>query len=135
MKNIRLIVNEEDNLKRLDIFISSLDSMHFTRSKIQKLIKQGNIYLVNKGNKEVLKSSYKVKTGDEIVIEENEEEEIKAKPQDIPIDIIYEDNDIIIINKKQGMVVHPGNGNIENTLVNAVLAYSKNKLSRNWRKY
>ncbi len=131
MKTISLTVNEKDNLKRLDIFISSLDSIDFTRSKIQKLIKQGNVCLINGKEREILKNSYKVKTGDIILIEDQPEEEIKAKPQDIPLDIVYEDDDIIIINKKQGMVVHPGNGNYENTLVNAILAYTKNKLSRN----
>ena len=71
---------------------------------------------------------------DKISIFEEEKIETDLKPQNIPIDIVYEDNDIIIVNKEKGMVMHPGNGNPDGTLVNAIMAYSKDSLSRNrWK--
>ena len=85
-------------------------------------------------NESKVKTSYKAKTDDEISIYEEEKKETDLKPQNIPIDIVYEDDDIIIVNKEKGMVVHPGNGNPDGTLVNAIMAYSKDSLSRNrWK--
>ena len=89
------------------------------------VIEEGKI-LVNKKQE---KPSYKVLEGDIIEIEKEEPKEIDLKPQEIPIDIIYEDKDILIINKAKGMVVHPGNGNPDGTLVNAVMAKCKDSLS------
>ena len=80
-------------------------------------------------NNNIVKTSYKVKVNDKILISEEEKIETNLKAQNIPIDIIYEDNDIIIVNKEKGMVVHPGNGNPDGTLVNAIMAYSKDSLS------
>lgn len=110
--------------KRLDAYVSS-QSEELTRTAAQRLIEQGNI-LVN-GKKQ--KVSYKVSTGDIITIEEVEAQEIELKAQDIPIEIIYEDNDIIVVNKPKGMVVHPANGNPDGTLVNAIMAICKDSLS------
>jgi len=85
-------------------------------------------------NDEKIKTSYKTKLNDNILIEEEQMEETDLKPQNIPLNIVYEDDDIIIINKEKGMVVHPGNGNPDGTLVNAVMAYCKGDLSRNrWK--
>ena len=92
---------------------------------MQRLIEEGKI-LVNEKQE---KPSYKVNEGDIIKIEKEEPQEIDLKPQEIPIDIIYEDKDILIINKAKGMVVHPGNGNPDGTLVNAVMAKCKDSLS------
>ena len=75
------------------------------------------------------KPSYKPEVGDIITIEIPEPEEVELKPQDIPIDVIYEDKDIIVVNKPKGMVVHPANGNPDGTLVNAILAKCKDSLS------
>lgn len=75
------------------------------------------------------KSSTKVKQGDIVEIEEVEAKEIELKPQDIPLDIIYEDNDIIVVNKQKGLVVHPANGNPDGTLVNAIMNICKDSLS------
>ena len=75
------------------------------------------------------KSSVKVKQGDTVEIEEIEAKEIELKPQDIPLDIIYEDNDIIVVNKQKGLVVHPANGNPDGTLVNAIMSICKDSLS------
>ena len=109
--------------KRIDAYISEKEEI--TRTTAQRLIEAGNI-LVN-GKKQ--KSSYKVSIGDIITIEEVEAKLIELKAQDIPIEIIYEDNDIIVVNKPKGMVVHPGNGNSEGTLVNAIMAICKDSLS------
>ena len=116
------IVNE--NGKRLDSYIASIDE-NITRTSAQRLIEKGNV-LIN-GNRQ--KVSYKVSEGDLITIEEVQAQEIELKAQDIPIEIIYEDNDIIVVNKPKGMVVHPANGNPDGTLVNAIMAICKESLS------
>lgn len=118
----KYIVNESG--KRLDAYISSQDE-EITRTSAQRLIEQGNI-LVN-GNKQ--KVSYKVSNGDIITIEDVKPQEIELKAQEIPIEIIYEDLDIIVVNKPKGMVVHPANGNPDGTLVNAIMAICKESLS------
>ena len=123
MKNY--IVNEEENGKRLDVYIASKDE-ETTRSSAQRQIEQGNV-VVN--GKKITKVSYKVSEGDKIELEEQEPVEIELKAQDIPIDIVYEDKDIIVVNKPKGMVVHPANGNPEGTLVNAIMAICKDSLS------
>lgn len=116
------IVNEAG--KRLDAYVSSQNE-EITRTSAQRLIEQGNI-LVN-GKKQ--KVSYKVSVGDIITIEEVQAQPIELKAQEIPIEIIYEDNDIIVVNKPKGMVVHPANGNPDGTLVNAIMAICKDSLS------
>ena len=114
---------EEENI-RLDKIIANIDNS-ISRTSVQRLIEEGKI-LVNEKQE---KPSYKVNEGDIIKIEKEEPQEIDLKPQEIPIDIIYEDKDILIINKAKGMVVHPGNGNPDGTLVNAVMAKCKDSLS------
>lgn len=113
----------EQNI-RLDKIIANIDNS-ISRTSVQRLIEEGKI-LVNEKQE---KPSYKVNEGDIIKIEKEEPQEIDLKPQEIPIDIIYEDKDILIINKAKGMVVHPGNGNPDGTLVNAVMAKCKDSLS------
>ncbi len=120
MEKLKFTVTEENNKTRLDAFVSSLN-IHISRSFAQKLIKENKV-LVNGNN---AKESYKVKPQDEIIIIMDTPKETKLKPENIPLDIIYEDKDIIVVNKPKGMVVHPGNGNKDGTLVNAVLAYAK----------
>lgn len=117
------IRQDEQNI-RLDKIIASIDNS-ISRTSVQRLIEEGKI-LVNEKQE---KPSYKVNEGDIIKIEKEELQEIDLKPQEIPIDIIYEDKDILIINKAKGMVVHPGNGNPDGTLVNAVMAKCKDSLS------
>ena len=110
---------------RLDKYIADKKNK-LSRAIIQKMIAEEKI-LVN-GKK--AKNSYKVNTGDIIKIEESApKEDFKLKPQKMDLDIIYEDNDIIIVNKEKGMVVHPGNGNPDGTLANAVLERCKESLS------
>ena len=114
---------KEDGI-RLDKAIAELDS-DISRMTVQKLIEDDKI-LVN-GKKE--KASYKVKINDKIIIEFEKPKESKLKAEEIPLNVIYEDNDIIIINKEKGMVVHPGNGNPDGTLANALMARCKASLS------
>ena len=114
----------EESGKRLDAYITSIDS-EITRTAAQRLIEQGNILV----NGEKKKTAYKVSNGDIITIEKEEPKEIELKAQNIPIDIVYEDDDIIVVNKPKGMVVHPANGNPDGTLVNAIMAICKDSLS------
>ena len=117
----RLVIEEEIN-ERIDSYLSK--NTDFSRSKIVKMLKDKAI-LVN--DKEV-KNSYTLKVGDIITIGEYKEEEMSIEPEDIPLDIVYEDEDVIVVNKPNGMVVHPAIGNNHGTLVNALLYHSK-KLS------
>jgi len=122
---IKFLVNENSNGKRLDIFLTENIS-HLTRSFLKKLIEKKQVKL----NKKILTSpSTKVKVKDQISINIIENDEQNIKPKKIELDIVYEDNDILVINKPKGMVVHPGAGNYENTLVNALLFKYKKKLS------
>lgn len=108
----------ENNIRLDNYLIDKLDS---SRSKIQKLIKNNSI-LVNGKN---TKSSYLVKTGDIITITDVKEESSNIEPEDIKLDIVYEDEYLLVVNKPSGMVVHPGCGNRNHTLVNALMHHSK----------
>ncbi len=113
-----VIIDEKDNLKRLDIFLT--EYTHESRNFILKNIKSGNILV----NNEKVKGGYIIKTNDVIKIGSLKvDTEIKA--ENIPLDILYEDDDILVVNKKSGMVVHPGNGNYSHTLVNALMGYTE----------
>ena len=114
---------KEDGI-RLDKAIAQLDP-DISRMTVQKLIDDDKI-LVNEKKE---KASYKVKINDKILIEFDKPKESKLKAEEIPLNVIYEDNDIIIINKEKGMVVHPGNGNPDGTLANAIMARCKDSLS------
>ena len=113
------IVVEENKQERLDSFLAQ--NTEFSRSKITKLIKEGQI-LVN-GSK--VKAGYALRENDEIVID-YVEEEMKAEPENLNLDIVYEDEDVIVVNKPNGMVVHPAIGNPNGTLVNGLMYHSKN---------
>ncbi len=119
MEEIRLVYTDTDFL-RIDKFLAS-ELTDFTRSQLQMMI-EDSLVLVN-GN--VIKSNYKLKINDEIIIYIKEPELTDIEPQDIPLDIVYEDQDIIVINKPSGMVVHPALGNYSGTLVNALLYHCK----------
>ena len=122
---IKFSIDEKNNGKRLDIFLAE-NINHLTRSFIKKLIKNDQVKL----NKKILNSaSAKVKYKDQVIINIIERDAQNIRPNKIKLNIIYEDNDILVINKPKGMVVHPGAGNYENTLVNALLFKYKKKLS------
>ena len=97
----------------------------FSRSHIAKLIEDEHVLV----NSSVCKASLKLKENDEIIVEEVESKPLEIAKEDIPLDIVYEDEDILIINKPQGMVVHPANGHYEHTLVNAILHHCEDSLS------
>jgi len=118
----KIIVESEDK-KRIDAFVA--ENTEYSRVAVQRLIDEQKILV----NGKPTKSSYKVQKGDEIKIEKVVAKEISLEAQEIPIDVLYEDNDIIVINKPKGMVVHPANGNPDGTLVNAVMAICKDSLS------
>lgn len=117
------IKKDEENI-RIDKIVGHIKK-DLSRTTIQRMLEQGDV-LVN-GRK--VKSSYKVLEGDKLTINKEEPKEIDLKPQEIPLNIIYEDDDILIINKEKGMVVHPGSGNPDGTLVNAVMSKCKGSLS------
>jgi len=121
-----IVVTSENKGVRLDKFLSNLFPS-LTRVFIQKLIEEEKV-LVNDLKQ---RASYKVNENDVIVMLESEVKELDILPQDIPLDIVYEDKDVIVINKKQGMVVHPASGVYENTLVNALLYHCKDLSSIN----
>lgn len=118
------IVKAEEAGKRIDAYLSSRNE-DISRVAIQRLIEEEKILV----NDKKTKASYKVQENDKITQEEEKPQEINLKAQDIPIEIIYEDDDIIVVNKPKGLVVHPANGNPDGTLVNAIMAICKDSLS------
>ena len=118
------IVSKEDENKRIDLYLANINN-DLSRVAVQRLINEEKI----KVNDKKIKSSYKVQEKDKITIEQDEPKEISLKAQKIPIEVIYEDSDIIVVNKPKGMVVHPANGNPDGTLVNAIMAICKESLS------
>ena len=120
----KFIVSVEDEGKRIDAYLASRNE-ELSRVAIQRLIDDEKILV----NKKKTKASYKVQDGDLITLEEEQPKEVSLKAQEIPIEIIYEDKDIIVVNKPKGMVVHPANGNPDGTLVNAIMAICKDSLS------
>lgn len=116
----RIVITENEAGQRADVGLAVL--LEVTRSNMQKLLEEGRAV---RGTK-VLKSNYKLKAGDEIVITLPEPQPLDVQPENIPLDIIYEDEDVVVVNKPRGMVVHPAAGNYSGTLVNALLYHCKN---------
>lgn len=114
----------KDSGVRVDRYLSE-QNKDLSRAMIQKLVDNGNITV----NEKSIKSSYKINVGDVIKVVVEEPKETTIKPENLPLNVVYEDNDIIVVNKEKGMVVHPGNGNLDGTLVNAVLERCKGSLS------
>ena len=110
--------------ERIDKTLSDLCS-DFTRSHIQHIIDDGEV----KVNGKPVSKSFRVSIGDEISFSMPELKTIEAKPENIPLDIIYEDDDLLVVNKPRGMVVHPAEGNYDGTLVNALLYHCGSSLS------
>lgn len=118
------LVKKEEAGNRIDSYVSQKKE-ELSRVAVQRLIENEKLFV----NGKKTKPSYKVQENDKITVEEEKPKEIRLKAQDIPIEIIYEDSDIIVVNKPKGMVVHPAVGNLEGTLVNAIMAICKDSLS------
>ena len=116
-------VFDGEELLRLDVFVSSVADV--SRSRAATLIEEKNVIV----NDKAVSKNYKLHMGDMVEITVPEPLEYVAKPEDIPLDIIYEDEDLLVVNKPKGMVVHPAAGNFEGTLVNALMFHCKDSLS------
>ena len=121
---IKEFQSEENAGERIDKFLTE-KVPELSRSYIQKLIKEKNV----KVNSTVIKSNYKVAKGDQIQITIPDLTEPDILPENIPLDILYEDDDIMVVNKPKGMVVHPAAGHYTVTLVNAIMYHCKDRLS------
>lgn len=110
--------------ERIDKFLSGLVESS-SRTAVQKLIESGKVTV----NGNTVAKNYKLSSGDEIVMAENELKPLDAEPENIPLDIVYEDGDLLVVNKPRGMVVHPAPGNYSGTLVNALLYHCRDSLS------
>lgn len=119
-----IYIDENDENKRLDSYLSEI-TPDFSRSKIQNFIKSGNVKI----NNTIKKPSYILKENDKIDFEIPEEKKFEIKPQDIPIEIVYEDENMLVVNKPSGMLTHPTTIERENTLVNTLLYKFNNNLS------
>jgi len=123
MEVITSVVTDKDTGIRVDIYVAK--ALDISRSYAGNLIKNGKVSMRDR----ILKANYRVAAGDEIVIEKDEAEDLTVEAENIPLDIVYEDKDIIIVNKARGMVVHPAAGNPNGTLVNALLWHCGGELS------
>ncbi len=124
-KNINFIVKETENNLRVDVLINKRDEL-ISRTRIKNLILKEKLKL----NNEIITSpSKKVLTGDELSLQIPEPKEASLKPYNFKLEIIHEDDDLLVINKPAGIIMHPGAGNYDKTLVNALVNYNKNSLS------
>lgn len=124
MELFRFQITEEQEEERIDKCIAALiDSL--SRSFIQKMIRDGKVSV----NGQAVKANYRVKTDDDVSFELPQAQEPDIEPEDIPLDILYEDDDVLVVNKPKGMVVHPAAGHYCGTLVNAVMFHCRGKLS------
>ena len=124
-KNINLIVESHENNLRFDVFINKREQS-ISRTRIKNLILKEQLTLNNK----IIKSpSKKVFRGDKVYLEVPEPKEASLKPYNFKLDIVFEDKDLLIINKPAGIIIHPGAGNYDNTIVNALMHYDNSALS------
>ena len=124
-KNINFIVEESENNLRVDVLINKREEL-ISRTRIKNLILKNKLKL----NDKIIKSpSKKVVTGDKLSLNIPEPEEASLKPYEFKLDIIYEDEDLLVINKPAGIIMHPGAGNYDKTIVNALMNYDKDSLS------
>lgn len=119
--NEKTLIVDNDKEIRIDQYLSSIEELELTRAKIQKMISCGFILV----NDKKIKNSYKVSNNDKVLIKEYHED-TSIKKEKMPLDIVYEDDDVIVVNKKSGVVVHPSIGNTSGTLVNGLMYYGKN---------
>ncbi len=126
MKNIiNLIVNDSNKNQRVDVFISKCENS-FSRTRIKNLIIKKKLKINDIVSEDPAK---KVVVGDKIELDIPEAEKASLKPYDYKLDIVFEDNDLLIINKSAGISIHPGAGNYDNTIVNALMNYCGTNLS------
>ena len=124
MDTFEITVEESDIDKRIDLFLAgNLES--FSRSYIQDLIKKGKATISGKP----VKANYRLREGDSVVLSIPKPKPLEILPENIPLNILYEDDDVILVNKPKGMVVHPAAGHYSDTLVNALLYHCKDNLS------
>ena len=123
MEEKKLIVTEQEQGKRLDVYLTT--ALDISRSYAQQLIQRKEVTV----NGKEAKANRRLNEGDQVQAVIELQEEYKVVPQDIPLDIVYEDKDIIVVNKARGMVVHPAAGNPDGTLVNALLYHCQGELS------
>jgi 23S rRNA pseudouridine1911/1915/1917 synthase len=124
-KNINFIVEENENNLRVDVLINKREQL-ISRTRIKNLIIKEKLKL----NEKIIKSpSKKVLTGDKISLNIPKPEEASLRPYEFKLEIIYEDEDLLVINKPAGIIMHPGAGNYDKTIVNALMHYDKNCLS------
>ncbi len=124
MEYIETIINAEESGERIDALLAR-NLPDFSRSQLQKLLEQGAVTIKGKA----LKKNYRCNAGDEISIVLPELQDVPLVPQDIPLDVVFEDRDVIVVNKPRGLVVHPAPGHPDGTLVNALLAHCGDSLS------
>lgn len=124
MNNFQIIVNSEQENTRVDKLVTECCDQ-LTRSAVQKLIENKSVFV----NGNAVSKNYKVRANDEICFEIPEPVILEAVPQNIPVEIVYEDDDLLVVNKPKGMVVHPAVGNPDGTLVNALMYHCDGKLS------
>ena len=124
MNETNLTVSSEDTGMRIDSFISSCCN-ELTRSAVQRLLEEGNVTV----NGKPAQKNYKLRNGDTIDVIVPDPVQLSAEPENIPLDIAYEDDDLLVVNKPKGMVVHPAAGNTSGTLVNALLYHCGDSLS------
>ena len=124
MKSLKLYVSNETAGQRIDKWLSE-NIEDLSRSSVQKLLKENNILI----NSHAVSKNYKLRADDIIDINIPEPELLDVTPQNIPVDIVYEDDDLLVVNKPKGMVVHPAAGNPDGTLVNALLYHCEGRLS------
>ncbi len=120
MEAKRYRVEKEEELTRIDKFLNEKEC-DMSRSRIQQLISEQHVFV----NDKLVKANYKVKADDEVYIEEVEDQELEAKAEPMDLDIVYEDSDVIVLNKPKGIVVHPAPGALSNTIVNGLLYHCK----------
>lgn len=123
-KKTEMILTKEQAGKRLDVLLSE-ECQDYTRSYIQKLCKEQRVQV----NGKIVKANYRCKEGDQICLKIPEPEELSIEPEAMDLDIVYEDQDVILINKPKNMVVHPAAGHYTGTLVNGLMAHCKQDLS------
>ena len=124
-KNINFIVNKSESNLRVDVLINNREKL-LSRTRIKNLILKAKLKL----NNEIIKNpSKKVSSGDKIKLQIPDPENLSLKPYEFKLEIIFEDNDLLVINKPAGIIMHPGAGNYDKTIVNALMHYNKNTLS------